>query len=70
MATTTTRSTTAYMNDETDSEMSLPGNGFMSQPSKAQTAGESGSGEENVIQEVMGTGESTETEASGAVNEM
>ena len=58
------------MNDETDSEMSLPGNGFMSQPSKAQTAGESGSGEENVIQEVMGTGESTETEASGAGEEM
>jgi len=65
-----TRSKTTYLNDEIDSEMSSPGNGCLKQTSKAQKGDESGSGEENVVQEVMGTGESTETEASGAGEEM
>lgn len=57
----TSRSKVTYASDELDSE----------QPSKAQTGGESGSGEESVVEEVMGTGETidTDTEAESAGEE-
>ncbi len=67
--TTSTRSRTTYVNDEIDSEISSPSNGSMNHPSKAQTVGESGSAEENVVEEVMGTGDSSETETYGAGEE-
>jgi V8-like Glu-specific endopeptidase len=60
------RSTTTY--EEIDSEMSSPGNGSMNQPPKVQTGSEASSGEE-VVDEVMGAGESAETKASGAGEE-
>jgi hypothetical protein len=53
-----TRYKTSYVNDELDCE----------QPSKAQTTSESGSGEE-IVDEVMGTGDSAETETYGAGEE-
>lgn len=52
------RSKVTYVNDELDSE----------QPSKAQTISESGFGEE-IVDEVMGTGDSAETETYGAGEE-
>jgi V8-like Glu-specific endopeptidase len=63
------RSSITYVNNEIDAEMSSSVNGSMTQPPKAQFGSESGSGEE-VIDEVMGTGESVETEANSAGEEM
>ena len=50
---------TMYMSDELDAE----------QPSKAQNGSESGAGEENVVNEIMGAGESAAIETYGAGEE-
>jgi len=65
-----TRTKSTYVNDEIDSESTSPSNGSISQSSKAKTGGESSSGEENVVEEVMGTGDSAETETYGTGEEM